>query len=122
MIFEVLGRILKASWRSRLHLVPLEGLLKHLEHILRALGGLLERLGAILAENVALARMERALTFIAQLRGRRKPVARARGGGVFLAPVIWSKWSRLLAYHAEAHQKVCGLLYCKTLREYRRTP
>ena len=65
MIFEVPGRILKASWRSWRHLGPLEGLLKHLECILRALGGLLERLegilsalGAILAENVAWTCME----------------------------------------------------------------
>ena len=32
---------------SRLHLVPLEGLLKHLGYILRALGGFLEHLGGI---------------------------------------------------------------------------
>ena len=96
---------------SRLHLGPLEGLLKRLERILIAVGGLLDRLEgilsaleAILAENVAWNVHGTDLPCALRRAVRRHAVGRARGGGASLKgfdsrgldTVVWRQWSWIM--------------------------
>ena len=117
MVFEVPGRILKASWLSSRHLGPLEGLLKHLGRILGTLGGLLERLGgilsalgAILAENVALTCLETAWKPLGTCIGSAPAGGPARGGGSILSSRVADLYSGPRS-NTPCSPEVCGGLY-----------